>query len=357
MLKRTQLLLLIAAMCLLIVYISSIKFTIIDIDDITSTYCPADKIYVTTECLKQLSNFNIENIVDSTSTKTIFYHTFWEPNSMRPHHEHVMRLSILSFLATQDLNRAKFIIWSLRPLNNEKELKNEFKKYFDTKILDFLILDFQVLCSKGLFKTRFVACSTLNHRNFVAFSDFIRFLVLYSYGGIYVDGDVMFLRDMKPFWNKNFVYRWSAANFYNTAVMGINENLNENIKKVYELIINKAKTGKELVKGFYPSRIKNAVYNLNNGSIYSYKGLNVYHSVIFDPAWLCNDYFKLLYKSNVCKFSQFYDQKVDTFIAKDVFPGSFTHHLHLGNCGECIIKNGSYFYHFQSYFESKLGLI
>lgn len=43
----------------------------------------------------------------------------------------------------------------------------------------------------------------------VAYSDAVRFLVLYRFGGIYIDGDVLLLRNLEPFSHYDFVYEWS----------------------------------------------------------------------------------------------------------------------------------------------------
>ncbi|KAG0205337.1 hypothetical protein BGX28_003045 [Mortierella sp. GBA30] len=55
----------------------------------------------------------------------------------------------------------------------------------------------------------------------VALSDEARFLILYRYGGMYLDADVLLLRDMSPFYDsgKEFAYEWSSTQMYNTAVL------------------------------------------------------------------------------------------------------------------------------------------
>ncbi|KAF8923975.1 hypothetical protein BGZ58_002317, partial [Dissophora ornata] len=55
----------------------------------------------------------------------------------------------------------------------------------------------------------------------VAFSDEARFLILNRYGGIYLDADVLLLKDMSPFYDAGveFAYEWSVTEMYNTAVL------------------------------------------------------------------------------------------------------------------------------------------
>jgi hypothetical protein len=62
-----------------------------------------------------------------------------------------------------------------------------------------------------------------NQRNLAGVLDLVRFMILNLYGGIYVDGDVLFLRDMSLFWTENFAYRWSQLETWNTAVLGLNK--------------------------------------------------------------------------------------------------------------------------------------
>ncbi|KAK3808600.1 MAG: hypothetical protein J3Q66DRAFT_392095 [Benniella sp.] len=58
----------------------------------------------------------------------------------------------------------------------------------------------------------------------VALSDEARFLILYRYGGMYLDADVLLLRDMSPLYDAGmeFAYEWSNTGMYNTAVLRLN---------------------------------------------------------------------------------------------------------------------------------------
>ena len=52
----------------------------------------------------------------------------------------------------------------------------------------------------------------------VAISDLIRVVVLYLFGGVYFDLDVMFLRNLAPLLNYEFAYRWSYSQNANSAL-------------------------------------------------------------------------------------------------------------------------------------------
>jgi hypothetical protein len=58
----------------------------------------------------------------------------------------------------------------------------------------------------------------LKHMGLSGLSDFLRFAVLDIYEGIYVDGDIMFLRDMRVLWDENFFYRWSFTHYVNNGI-------------------------------------------------------------------------------------------------------------------------------------------
>lgn len=55
----------------------------------------------------------------------------------------------------------------------------------------------------------------------VSDSDTVRFVLLYNYGGMYVDTDVVFLRDMRPWFYtpKTWSSAWSIYDSYNTALL------------------------------------------------------------------------------------------------------------------------------------------
>ncbi|KAF9935193.1 Ca(2+)-dependent cysteine protease [Linnemannia zychae] len=59
----------------------------------------------------------------------------------------------------------------------------------------------------------------------VALSDEARFLILNRYGGMYLDADVLLLRDMSPFYDSGmeFAYEWSNTQMYNTAILRLNK--------------------------------------------------------------------------------------------------------------------------------------
>ena len=333
-------------------------------DALVNKYCNVYLVNTTVECLKKLAEYDVKKvhfIFDEKNTDFIYYHTFWQPVKSKSHHLNVMKLNILSYLATQNLTRTRLIVWSLQKLSVEDEIKQEFVKYIKSGVLQFRILDLKKLCMKGVFGLKYQYCTQVTNSNLILLSDFVRFLVLYNFGGIYFDGDVLLLRDMIPFWDKTFVYRWSYTESYNTAVMGLNIGHSKEIEDIFKISVLPVLSGKDLVDIFYPMDVTKTIQLINVSDIFTYKDLNVYSSVLFDPAWLCYDS-GLVFADNekfsdnvpLCSFPGFYDLKIDKkdFSIKNFFPGAFTYHLHLSSCGSCKINQHSYCYHIEKYFRS-----
>ena len=57
-------------------------------------------------------------------------------------------------------------------------------------------------------------------RSVVRLTDRIRFHILRRHGGVYIDSDVLLLRDLTPLCNGTFAYQWSDTPEYNSAVFG-----------------------------------------------------------------------------------------------------------------------------------------
>lgn len=75
--------------------------------------------------------------------------------------------------------------------------------------------------------------------------DLFRLLCLYKHGGIYIDMDMVILRDISPLYPYNFLYQWGSSGttqeepnlMINGAIMGFNAE-NENLKFMLETLAN-----------------------------------------------------------------------------------------------------------------------
>jgi hypothetical protein len=348
-------------------------------------YCDPRAKELDITCLEKLSEFDekISKVDGNTSicdkclrlnnkNLTIFHHTFWQLNEIKSDtsqfYKRTIFLNIMSYLATQNLCCTKFLFWKLRefPVEIEEEIRKTFKYYIDKHILEIKVFDFKELCSNkhSSFKNTYV-CNPTNNENLanqhlISLSDLVRFMVLDVYGGIYTDGDVVYLKEMSLLWNHNFAYRWSYTDNYNTAVLGINKYLNPSISQLYEKILRSDAHLNTLINAFHPHSLSNLVRLLNKNSVYDYEPLKTYHSFLFDPAWTCFDgVIKRLKPELVCGFDEFNNKKMiedESMFNPKMHPtggGSFTYHLHLANCGSSI-RDDSYFKYFENYYNSLL---
>ena len=187
-------------------------------------------------------------------------------------------------------------------------------------------------------------------------------MVLDVYGGMYNDGDVIFLKDMQIFRGYTFAYRWSDGKAINTAIMGLNRAQNNH--DLYSHFISQSNTISGLIQALHPIRLSQTFQD-----VFNFKGLDVMHVSLFDPAWICNDRRKkkdyTFPGGAVCLFEEFTNKEIIDFHAEDFFPGSFAYHIHLSGFGKWSIfgyelfgmntlriNNLSYFYHFENYFSS-----
>ena len=168
---------------------------------------------------------------DGVEKRIIYYHTFWQikenSSDSTRRQKRVMKLNIMSFLATQNLCCSKLLFWKLKefPNDTEQELSQFFGFYLSMGALEIRTFDSDVVCNnkKSLFMNSSICADrkalslSFANKDMVGFSDFFRFVILDIYEGIYTDGDIIYLNDMQLLWDESFAYRWSKAEFYNTG--------------------------------------------------------------------------------------------------------------------------------------------
>jgi hypothetical protein len=112
-------------------------------------------------------------------------------------------LSIQSFFVTQNLDKCELVLWSDFD-NRDNPLLNDFKDLIDFRIWnpiveakDTILSDFPFLDKKD--------------KLFYLQSDLMRIIVIHKYGGIWIDMDLVLLRDLKPLMGKEFVHQWGNS--------------------------------------------------------------------------------------------------------------------------------------------------
>jgi hypothetical protein len=154
------------------------------------------------EFCKKIQNSKLSNHVD--------YHIFWNVGKS---FERKQTLTIKSYLCTQDLEKTTLNVWS-----NVDLMENEFLKPF-LPYIKFRIWEPLKEAENTEIQGRRKILTTNDNRNWAA-GDLFRILCLHNYGGLYVDFDVVFLRDLSPLLDQEFMYKWSfQKNMINGAVM------------------------------------------------------------------------------------------------------------------------------------------
>lgn len=154
------------------------------------------------EYCRQIKNTSLKEIID--------FHMFW--NVGLPF-ERKQILPIKSYLCTQDLTNTQLNVWSNVDLSHNDYLK-PFLPYINLKIWD------PVSQAKGTVLEGRLDVLLINDVLNYSAGDLFRILVLNNYGGLYVDFDVVFLRDFSPILEQEFMYKWSfQEEMINGAVM------------------------------------------------------------------------------------------------------------------------------------------
>ncbi|EKM77311.1 hypothetical protein AGABI1DRAFT_61891 [Agaricus bisporus var. burnettii JB137-S8] len=139
--------------------------------------------------------------------KTIF-HTYWRVDlaPFGPRQEWMLK----SFLSTQNLYQTKLIIWSNGNLSSNTILHSYVLKYpnnIGLKVVDMEELAKGTELEGEKFKERILE---LKDEKAWLDGDLIRLLLLWNYGGVWVDMDSLLTRDLEPLLEHEFVTQWDC---------------------------------------------------------------------------------------------------------------------------------------------------
>jgi len=177
-------------------------------------------------------------------------------------------------------------------------------------------------------------------------SDAVRFVVLHKYGGMYIDADILLLRDLQPFYMHEFAYRWSTLHEFNTAVLRLHSKSNIS-SKLLDLASQK---GDPYI--FFPTTIRCYLDPFV---------LNRLPCIFFDPLWLVADIAdskstqlwnltddaRKTFETVFHKESQFSQQ------GRNAFNGAFAFHWHLLHRAGTF-EQGSYLYQWNEFLRTEL---
>lgn len=241
-----------------------------------------------------IDTINVAINLKGEYNKSVIFHCYWNGVLNEKH-----LYSILScYYFNVYKNKHKIILWLEN--NDQNEFNKEIEKYAEIKI--FLLND-------EIKNTNFIKNIDTKYKNITYYSNFIRTLLLYNYGGLWFDLDCFILRNFDPifynFKNEICLYQWEKQNYPNNAIYISLEPKSEKMKKNIQFIIDR-----NLGWGFQQA---NLTYDLNLDML-------ILPCSWFDPDWIKNP-FNIGGEKFFIKTTYLYN--FDNF-----FKGSFCYHWH-----------------------------
>jgi len=145
-------------------------------------------------CLEFLRN--IKNSDYSYPKEKVKFHIYTEIKTAKE------LMAIKSYLATQNLEKTELIVWSDYDIS-DNILIQPYKKYITLKVYNPMheAVGTPLEGNKKL---------KLKDGLYYLQSDLARILLLYKYGGVWYDMDVILLRDFKPILKQEYMYQWGG---------------------------------------------------------------------------------------------------------------------------------------------------
>ena len=147
-----------------------------------------------------------KNIKNSNQDKLVF-HCFWRV----PRDFDRKQLAVLKSIITShidDLSNIEINLWSNVDLSENIYFK-EVSKYVNLKNWNL----YEEIKGTILEDCNFLKKEIIHDDLCYLEGDFFRLLILYKYGGFYIDMDVLVLRNMRPLNNLQFLYQWGTSGF------------------------------------------------------------------------------------------------------------------------------------------------
>ena len=149
-------------------------------------------------CNKFLKGLNLQNY-EYPDEKVIF-HVYSEIKTPKE------LMAIKSYLATQNLDQTSMIVWSDYDISDNPYIQ-PYKNLVEFRVYN---------ASEEAIGTPLEGDLKLKMKDpkYYLQSDLARILLLYKYGGVWIDMDVILLRDFKPILDQEYMYMWgSETNF------------------------------------------------------------------------------------------------------------------------------------------------
>jgi hypothetical protein len=226
--------------------------------------------------------------------KSVIFHCYWNGNLNEKH-----LYSVLSCYYFNALNRKhKIILWLEN--NTPNDINKEISKYCEIK-------QFSLETEKNnanFIQKDFYYCKILSF-----YSDVVRYLILYNYGGCWFDLDCFFLKNFDPIF-KNYekevcVYQWENERYPNGAIFISLEPKSTKMKTNINFIIERNKGW-----GFKEAKL---TYNLPLDML------------VLPCSWFNGDWIKNPYNIGTVNFFKKTEQEYNF---DNFFTGAFCYHWH-----------------------------
>jgi hypothetical protein len=221
-------------------------------------------------------------------------------------------LVVKSYLAIQNLTKTNLTIWSDYDISNNP-LIQPFKKYVTLKIYN-PIVEGKDTPLEG--KEHLKATGMFHYVQ----ADLFRIIVLHKYGGIFTDMDIVFLRDMVPVMDQEFMYLWGhyTENFEICAtVLSLFKN-----SPLSNLLLEEA--AKIPVKEYY-EKLWYCCYLYD--IVFKKHPFTIFPSAFFNTEWQITPE---LAKRDMLEGFDFQPFKQTKYTIPTMFPEAFTWHWHNG---------------------------
>lgn len=162
------------------------------------------------DCYDFAGTIQSSKLVQDQSGSTVgardrtMFHTYWRVDLASFGHR--QEWMIKSYFATQDLESTRLVLWSNGDLGGNEILRGYLRKYpeaFALRVVDIKSL------ARG---TPLEGSGLLDMKDRKAWldGDLVRLLLLWNFGGVWVDMDSLLTRDLEPLLEHEFVTQWDC---------------------------------------------------------------------------------------------------------------------------------------------------
>jgi hypothetical protein len=260
---------------------------------------------------------------NATLDRKVLFHAHWRfltDDTRLPRHFSTL---INSYIATQDLEHTKLILWSNRDLRNHPQLAEYWKYPF---------LETRVYVARrearGSPVARYRELVEKQDSRVYLDGDLFRLLVLYKHGGVYLDSDVMLLRDFTPLLNQEFLYLWGIEKMKTLMMNGAVMHSFQRSEWMRLLLTELPKMCS--YEGFCWG------YYLYQHTYYIHKpNVTIFPAIMFDPDWYADP--KIGGNGPFVLFEK--KRETSTYKLDDLYDGVFAYHWH--NRWNAKVEQGS----------------